>query len=606
MLYLHPERLTPDPTAGRQLEKLDGSWYGMTVWPHAVAAAASDDFVISAWNKSINIFQPHQPLVIDPVYRKENDIVIDFGTELEGELELTVKTGDSGTISVSFGESKFEAREWGLPSTCREQRPRKSHWEIYEKGTHTRRFEQGGLRFARIRCIDFSEAFVFQKICVYAKFMYENEKGAFECSDKTFQRIWHSSVYTARLCSRPDAFWDGIKRDRIGWYGDARITKETADTVYFDPSPSIPMMKTLPVDTWANSIPNYSFDCLAMLRQHILFYGTDNPELKDVWDSICAFMNWVIGTQVDKNGMIAFTEPENYFFGIGFTDWSPQPLGGRFEELACLQFSWLECLRDAEVLAGWFSDEERKNEYTEKADRLSAVLKKNFWEEGLGFHHTLNLCEPPDSEWRMPGAPQVHYTKTYKEKLQYGPSGPTFQSCSRAVFAGLCGNDEKAFLRKTVFGSSGIPDIITSYYKYYQNWARAVCGDTDGALMDLHGYFGPMLEEHDSGCIWESYEPDVDGIQAYGLGSWPKSLCHGWGSGTVPITRRFLFGIDIREPGMKEVRLSPESSLDWTFSASLPTPFGILKAEKEKPEGPVVYSVPDGMEYSAEEGAVIT
>lgn len=604
MVYLHPDLLTPDPTVGHPLEKIDDSWYGLELYPHHAINNSMENGSVTQWGKSLNLFIPHPALSIAKDYLTENDIIIDFGTEVEGELEVRIKTGSSGFIAVNFGESLEEVREWGLANGCPQLRPRKVHWPIHEGGVHNRLFEQGGFRFVRLRCADFTLPFVFERICVHAKFLFSERKGNFECSDKTFQRIWQSSVYTARLCSCPDSFWDGIKRDRTGWYGDARITKETIDTVYHEPSPGIAMMMSLPTDSWVDGIPNYSFDCLVMLKQHILFYGLEDPHYQDIWQKITEFFKWVLNSQVDDNGLITYRENQEYFMGIGFTDWSPMPLGGKFEELACLQFSWLECLRDAAILASWFKNTEKAALYDKIADRLASVFKKRFWEQQKGFHHTLNTCEPVEKKWEEPENEGEHYRKSYLENLQYGPSGPSRQSNARAYFAGLCGSAEKELLKQKVFGDSGIPEVITSYYQYYETWARAACGDIDGAICQLKTYFGSMLERHDSACIWESYRPYVTGVSAYALSEWPKSLCHGWGSGTVPVTRRFLLGVDILEPGMKKIRLSPESSLPWTFKAEMPTPYGIMKISKEEVNGPVVYDVPEGIEAEMGSGAI--
>ena len=67
------------------------------------------------------------------------------------------------------------------------------------------------------------------KIVAHAWFAYRGQGGDFQCSDRLLDGIWQASAYTARLCSRPDAYWDGINRDRLGWFGDARITQDTCD-----------------------------------------------------------------------------------------------------------------------------------------------------------------------------------------------------------------------------------------------------------------------------------------------------------------------------------------------------------------------------------------
>jgi hypothetical protein len=47
-----------------------------------------------------------------------------------------------------------------------------------------------------------------------------------------------------------------------------------------------------------------------------------------------------------RDGFLIRTDRQ-YFFGIGFVDWSLMPVGGRFEELCWLQCRYVEGLRTA-------------------------------------------------------------------------------------------------------------------------------------------------------------------------------------------------------------------------------------------------------------------
>lgn len=593
MVYLHPQLQTPDPTIGRQLTMLEDPWYGFSVYPHAIAWASQPE-AVSAWGARLHLHQPSPPLTCR-VAPDEFDLVLDFGTECEGAFVLEIQADDAGSMAFSFGESSWEAREWGLSVACDIVRPRKTLWRIPAAGRHLFRSEEGGFRFVRIRATEFRQPFVLRAAHVEARFMFKEPLGSFVCSAPLFQRIWQTSVYTARLCSRPDSFWDGIKRDRLGWYGDARITKSTIDAVYFDPAPSIAMLSALESDRWANAIPNFSFDALAMFVSHVLTYGAGDPALRDIYRKVTDFLDWISRTQVGADGSLVRSDSVEYFFGIGFTDWSPQPLGGRFEELACLQFSWLEALRNAARLAHWFGDDARATQYQQHAEQLSALLVSRFWEQGQGFHHTLNVAESPKIPWRMPLSAGEHYQKSYLEGVQCGPSGPSLHANARAVFAGLCTLEQQQVLRERIFGNPGLPPSITSYYQYYINEARATCGDVSGAYAALCRYFGDMLTENDAATIWESYEPEVHDMHRWSLGSFPKSLCHAWGSGSVAITQRHLLGIQVDAPGMAALTLAPQTGVPWAITAAVPTPFGMIEIERAPENGPVHYRVPSGI-----------
>jgi hypothetical protein len=601
MPWLDPIRRSPDPTCVRPATALPDGWFALTVHPYAVAwhgpvgAAA-----IAAWGRGLDLQREPAPLRIDPAGGDEIDIVLDFGTELEGVLEMALTTGEAVAVSLAFGESPWEAREWNLPTTCKEQRPRKSHWQVGGAGEHRHRAEAGGFRFARIRIIEMTSA-VTLRARVNAVFPAAERLGDFTCDDARLQRIWQTSLYTALVCTRPDTIWDGIKRDRIGWYGDARITQDTLAWGYDLPRPALTMLATLPDDRWANEIPNYSFDALAMLRRHVQRFGIAGTG--EAWAKAKAFLTWVRGTQVDGDGLIVMRDGVGLFFGIGFLDWTQQPIGGRLEELFCVQAAWLECLRDAAWCAQWIGERnagEDAQAWRSAADRLAGILKTRFRATGRGFHHTLNLGEAVGTPWRMPLDVGLHKKLSYEQNVRLGPSGATRHSAARAWWAGLSDGTVGPEIA-AVLNDAELPQIVTSYYWYYTAMAQAGGGDPAGALAQLTDWFGPMIEDHDAATIWESYEPAVRGIAAYGLHGWPKSLCHGWGSGTVGFCGRWVLGIETVAPGMARVKLDP--CLDMVFSARVPSPFGEIQVERGELGGVVRYGLPAGIEAEVVAGA---
>ncbi len=595
-LYLHPESLSPDPTYGKVFRNSRTVLNACTVYPHALVAARPGSAETAAWAKQLRVSKKPGPLLIAPARNGQVNLLIDFGSELEGSLELAFRCAVRTPLYVGFGESAPEAEGVGVHSTCGAQLPRKVLRTIEPRKTNTMVFAAQGFRFIRVHLVDVTAPVTLCGIRVNAQFAFEGYRGAFSCSDSRMQRIWHTSAYTARLCSREDAFWDGIKRDRHGWYGDARICKETVDNVFFDPRPAVSMMKELQTESWVNGIPHFSFDCIAMLRQHLLFYGIHTRDLHDIFRRVQALLRWVRSSQTSRDGLLARRDNVAYQFGIGFIDWSQQPIGGTFEELSWLQFSNIEGLQNAGDVAGWLGKRRVAAGYHAEAERLRRIARRRYWDPKAGFHHTLN--EARRGPWKMPHEPGLHHRLSYVEKVRLGPSGPTRQANARAVFAGMCTGDElmKAVLVRKVFANPRVQRIITPFYRYYENAARAECGDPAGALLDMRQYVGDMIYDNDASTVWESFEPYVTGrIARLSLNSWPKSLCHGWGSGMVGLTARHLLGVEPLEPGYRSVRIRAVADLPWTFEAAIPTPHGTIRAIKERAHGPVRHSLPRGI-----------
>jgi hypothetical protein len=415
--------------------------------------------------------------------------------------------------------------------------------------------------------------------------------------------VWQSSVYTARLCTRPDSFWDGVKRDRHGWFGDARITKETIDLTFFDPTPGEAMLSTLPTDDWGNGIPNFSFDAFAMLRQHILYHGLERPGINETFARIELLLDWTHRTQTDSDGFLIRTDRQ-YFFGIGFVDWSLMPVGGRFEELCWLQCRYVEGLRTAAQLADWLQRPDLTRTWNERATSLAEKVNARFWKQGVGFLHTLNHVGPVDN----PHSPGYggHYRKTYEEKIQLGPSGPSRQSNALAVWADVTTPEQRKVLLERVFQNPEITPVITPYFAYWEQMARAMCGDAQGGLIGLRDMIGHILETQDAATVWEFYDPNVTDMRRLASHfdlNWdfPASLCHAWGSGSVPYAAQWLQGIRVLEPGYRKMNLDPQCGFGWTFEATVPTPYGTIHLQRDTPNGPIAFTAPDEIEVVANE-----
>jgi len=190
-----------------------------------------------------------------------------------------------------------------------------------------------------------------------------------------------------------------------------------------------------------------------------------------------------------------------------------------------------------------------------------------------------------------------HFQKSYIEGLKLGESSPSRHSNSLAVWSL---NSSDIYNKKVlqVLNNKQIGEIITGYFAFYEQSARAACGDAVGAIMNMRNYIGQQIEDHDSATVWESYEPQVKDFRKWGLQSFPKSLCHAWSSGTVPITTKYLLGITPEKPGFEEISLLPELNIPWSYDAKIPTPHGLIYASKESRGNSVQFNVPAKIKVS--------
>ncbi len=602
MPYLHPVSLSPDPTYGRQVDALGSQQQTAMLYPHKLVRAWPDAATSRRWGDELDLFRSAAPLDLPIGAGRRAELFVDFHTELDAELVLEIDAPCRMNILVWRGESIPEAE--GL---FRSEHPHAlTNRHLPGQGTHRLVFPLLGFRFVRIEFHDVVGPLCLREIGAKAVWTFQQRDGDFICSDQRFQRVWQTSAYTARLCTRSDTYWDGIKRDRWGWFGDGRIIKEATDQVFFDPRPAEAMLLSLPTDKWANGIPNYSFDAIAMLRAHVLRYGLLRECVRPAFEKIVAMLKWARVTQCNDDGFIIRSEGQSYAFDTGFVDWSEFSLGGRHEELGWLQASYLAGLRNAIPLARWLDQDGQAADWSLQATALAKKIESSFWREGLGFIHTLNHVGQPANPCHPSAYRDWHTPRTYKEKIRLGPSGPSRQVNALAVLAGLGNADQRRTILEKVFDNPAISPVITPYFAWYEQSARAQCGDRTGPLEFFRDYVGNMLETEDAATVWEYYDPSVRDLRRYVSHldidfDWPTSLCHGWGAGAVPLTTELLLGIRPTKPGFAEVALEPTLDIPWDFEARVPTPLGSISVHCENGQLPR-YTMPEGIAISTNGG----
>ena len=266
---LDPHALTPDPTHGKEPPPGEGISHRMEVFPWRLVGCSPPQEGAQDWADRCDGEAWPGDLTLHPGPEGTLDLIVDFGTELEARVCLDLEVADRVTVMLVRGEFLREVEEH-FPSA---HPPAQVFWHLPSAGLHTHRTDPRGFRFVRLRFLDLQRPVSIRRLAADSEFMFRQAVGGFRCSDRRFQRAWQSSLYTARLCTRPDSFWDGIKRDRIGWFGDARITKLAVDAVYHDPRPSHRMLAEMPTHGWVNGVPVFSFDAVLMLRDHALVYG---------------------------------------------------------------------------------------------------------------------------------------------------------------------------------------------------------------------------------------------------------------------------------------------------------------------------------------------
>ena len=277
------------------------------------------------------------------------------------------------------------------------------------------------------------------------------------------------------------------------------------------------------------------------------------------------------------------------------------PVGGRFEELSWLQCKHVEALGAAAQLARWCGQPDDAERWETRRRHISARIRAVFWRDGVGYIHTLNHVGDVDNP-HVPGW-GGHYERTYLQSIRLGESGPSRQCNALAVLAGVATEAQRRVLLDRVFRSDDLEPVITPYFLYFEQTARAACGDSSGAVATMSQYVADMLEDRDAATVIEMHDPRVRDHRRFCNHfdvnwDWPLSYCHGWGSGLIPLTQRHLMGLHPTAPGWARLTLEASARLPMDYEASVATPFGPIHVSFDTASDTTRFRVPGGIELS--------
>jgi alpha-L-rhamnosidase len=472
-------------------------------------------------------------------------ILLDFGRELHGGLQLVTDQSKSGPVRVRirFGESVGEAMSdiGGVRDATNDHAMRDFVITLPWLG----KLEVGnsGFRFVRIDLVDGNTELKLKE--VRAIFVYRDIPylGSFKCSDTLLNKIWMTAAYTVHL-NMQNYLWDGIKRDRLVWVGDMHPETETIAAV-FGNSNVVP--KSLDLARDITPLPHYmngmvSYSMWWVLIQHDWYmHNGDLNYLKQQKSYLTGLLNHYISKIDSKNS-------EKLDDGTRFLDW---PSSADTKAIhAGLQAMLVMTLTSGAELCTILNDPVT----AAKCIAAIARLKKNV----------------PD-----PGASK--------------------QAAALLSLAGLMPADKA----NGIISAGGVHNYST-FFGYYMLEAKAKAGDYQGAIDAIRNYWGPMLALGAT-TFWEDFnidwlpnagridelvppgKKDIHGdYGAYCYKGYRLSLSHGWASGPAPWLTRYVLGVKVLAEGCRKISITPHLGNLSFAEGTFPTPYGIVKIRHTK------------------------
>ena len=476
--------------------------------------------------------------------KKNGYIILDFGKELQGGLNITVHlTGEeeSGKLRIVFGESIAEAlSDVGIKGATNDHSMRDFVVEVPTRSN----FDCGktGFRFCRLEVLN-SE---IQLISTQAVFVYRDiaYKGSFVCDNERLNEIWKTGAYTVHL-NMQDYLWDGIKRDRLVWVGDMHPETSVISAV-FGYDETVPKSLDLireetPVTQWMDGIPAYSMWWLKIHRDWYMQNG-NLAYLREQEEYIAALLEKLFAViREDGTNCIEYK----------FVDWSSYQTDSAD---AGVHAMLMIAMKAGEELCTFLGRLELAGKCREK----QAILKR---------------IHPFYDNKQVAGLLAYSGANRDSEIMEYIRTNP------------LQG--------------------LSTFMGFYVLYAYYLAGDMDGAFRVIENYWGAMLDLgattfwEDFDLAWAENACGIDEVPSEGKqdvhGEHGKfcycgfrhSLCHGWAGGPTAFLSRCVLGIEILEPGCKTVRITPHLGKLNFARGTYPTPYGLIAVEHTRINGKI-------------------
>jgi hypothetical protein len=468
-------------------------------------------------------------------------LILDFGREVNGRVELISTSATPITVTLQMGESEAETL----------YKPYLGVNQLTIPPGVTAHGPKSAFRYAKIRFVDGPADLHFKAIRVDDIYYPVTYSGSFESSDPLLNRIWETGAYTAHLCMQDD-IWDAPKRDRGRWMGDTDVSGRVIEDVFLDR----PLMEdTLdrligpaPVQQHVNGIPGYSSFWFTGVADYYRHTG-DKAFLERTHARMVQLLDFV-DKEFDERSLYA-----NKSKVWLYVDWSPDFNGDTPETRRATTLEFLRAYTQAAWMLGELGDTANAAKYQARAAAIKSAAQQY-------------LLDPAT-----------------------GAFGPRWQTNAAAVISGAADPSQYDAIWKNVLSQVGTRPtntlIISPYYNDYVIRALAATGHRDAALKWIRQYWGGMVNEGAT-SFWEAYDPswythdfhaalESDNVSGYNV-----SLAHGWSSGPTDWLMEQVLGIQPTGAGFSTVDIRPDLvDLAWARGAE-PTPHGLLKVEARK------------------------
>jgi len=474
----------------------------------------------------------YETKVPEEIKKTDIGILYDFGTELFGFVDIRGADSDKEYF-VCYGESIEEALD-----------TENSIISEHIKGKENYRLRQRAFRYIHISGTD-------KALSVTADYEYLplEQKGFFDCDNELFNKIYDVTKYTFHLNCR-EGFFDGIKRDRWIWSGDAYQSARINTYIFADKEIEQRTLTGLigkePFEQHINTILDYSLLWIIGLSEHYMTYG-DKVYLGRIYDKAIKLLEFC-ETRINHDGFIE---------GIGddwtFIDWSDMDKEGA---LCAEQMLFIKAYSAMAEISKTLGKE--YDSFEEKSNILLKKVNEYYWNEEKG---------------------------AFIDSYSSGRDNVTRHANIFAIMYKIATDKQVKSIFENVLNNDNITKITTPYFEGYELDVLASLGEFSVVEDMLTNYWGGMISLG-AQTVWEEYNPTKSGIEHYSMygTKFAKSLCHAWGATPIYLFGRYYLGVYATSPAYETFKVEPNLGGLGRIEGTVPVNDGTVKIylDKEK------------------------
>ncbi len=466
----------------------------------------------------------------------EGGTLYDFGKETFGKLILENVEPKDVSCTLICGESREEALDAEnaivhIPMTA-------------ENGAFTS-------TTVAFRYIFVPDCVTDHDLSVDYEYLPLEDKGAFRSDDELINKIWDVAAYTLHLNAR-EGFFDGIKRDRWVWGGDAYQSYFVNYYLMNDKDIVRRTQRILrgadPMTMHINTISDYTFYWIAAIWEYY-FHTGDMTFVRSIYPTMLSTMDFV-RNRLDEEGLYVKRRGDWVF-----VDWSLHfdkdagPLCAE-QMLLCHAYSGMaKC-------AALMEDCETETKFLALAKDLNEKINARYWDDEKN---------------------------AFIDDYHTGNRNVTRHANIFALLFGLTTEERQEKIITHVIKNAEIPAITTPYFEFFELDAMCKIGEFSYMTDMLHSYWGGMIA-HGATTIWEEYFPEKDRVENYAMYGKPygKSLCHAWGASPIYLLGKYALGVRPTSPAYATYEVKPNLMCFGEFEGKVPAMDGTISVKMDK------------------------